>query len=74
MTDFKVIATALFMELKVPIINTYARSHGIKIGKNKRATITNILDKCDRFKISINAFPCGDIEGSICYTPKEEVD
>ena len=68
-TDYKKIAAELFMQLKVKILNAYAKSHEIKIGKNKRATIENILDRCDTFKIDLIAIPGDDIEVCLTFTP-----
>lgn len=72
MIDHKKIATEFFVQLKVKTINAYAKSHEIKIGKNKRATIANILDRCDTFKVELLALPGDDIEFCMVFIPSDE--
>ena len=69
MTDNKEFAEEVFHQLKVVILNTYAKSHGIKIGKSKKKTIENIMARCDRWELHISAVPGSYIGLQILFTP-----
>ncbi len=70
--NHKKIAAELFVHFRVDTLNAYAKSHEIKVGKNKRATIENILDRCDRSKVELVALPGDDIEVCLVFTPSGE--
>ncbi len=69
MRDTREFAKEIFMELKGDTLKIFAKSHGIKIGKNKRLTIENIIERCDRWKTSISAIPGKDIGIIMVFTP-----
>lgn len=72
MIDTKKIAIEFFKILRIDTLKTYAKSHGIKIGRNKLATIENIMERCDKWEMSISAIPEKDFEITIRFTPSTE--
>ncbi len=68
MIDHKINAIEIFMEMRVVVLNAFAKSHAIKIGKNKRATIENILNRCDTYTVELRAVPGKDIRLSMRFT------
>ena len=74
MIDTKKVAMEFFRILKVETLNVYAKSHGIKIGRNKLVTINNIMERCDRWEMAVTAIPGKDFEIVIRFTPSKETN
>ena len=51
----------LALEMRAKTLKAFARSHGIKLGKNKTETLNNILDATDKLEIRSSAVPGGDL-------------
>lgn len=69
MRDTREFAKEIFMELKVKTLNAFAKSHKIKVGKNKTQTIENIMEACNVWETSISAIPNNDILVVMTFTP-----
>ncbi len=63
------VAVRLLFGLKMKTLRAYARSHNIKLGKNKAALIENIVDAVNKWQLIIQAVPKDDIVISIVLMP-----
>ena len=64
----------LALEMRATTLKVFARSHGIKLGKNKTELLNNILDATDRLEILSEAIPGGDLKVQVIVSVPDKQD
>ena len=68
------VAIDLLFSLKVKTLQVYAKSHGIRLGKNKSELIENIAKAIQMYELSVQALPGASVLISFVLVPAPVVE
>lgn len=63
------VAIDLLFGLKVKTLRVYAKSHNIRLGKNKSELIENIIESVTKWSLRLEAIPGGNLSIDFVLTP-----